>query len=208
MKQFHNSEFLDSKGVYYVNPKEFDKGFIVARAFSPRSHIEYGKEISGWLPEILICEGSKNAPVRIQGSSIVAKNPAKSYVVQFNPWFDEEKEKKMIYTFKNSFKEQADAPKNLRDVNAIFHDTNGYYDNQLRPGEISYSSISNRDLVFHGDKNELEKMVLLTLNNFPVRGFDLKYGEYTANGKSEYKIEIPEIDRTFFVKEISKRVLN
>lgn len=202
MEYLDNPEFVDRMGSY-INAREFKKGFVVARTFSPRGHSENGKKISGWLPDILICEGSKDTPIIVQGGGIIARGPAKSYSIQLNPWFDEETRDKLIYTFKKSFILENES---LKEINAIFHDTKGYYDNLLRPGEISYSSISNRDIVLQGPRRELEEMVLFTLMNFPRRGYDLEYGENTANGKSKYKIEIPEEDKTFFVEEIIKNL--
>jgi hypothetical protein len=189
----------------YVNLREFNGGFVVARAFSPRSHVQKEREISGWLPEILICKAEKDAPVYVKGSSIVAKGPAKSYVVQFNPWFDKEKTHKIIYKFANSFVPDGENKKN---INAVLHDTTGYFDNNsFRPGEISYSSIANRDIVLYGSEKELEDMISSTCINFPIQSYNLEYDEHTANGRSKYQINISEAERKEFVERLSKRLL-
>jgi hypothetical protein len=206
MKEILNERFV--KEGMYVNPLTIDNGLIVARTFSPRGYLnKKGEDESAWLPDIIICEANKNAPVKATGRGIIAKSPAKSYGLQFNPsWNEKERKgKQIIYTFEKAFiPEEKDE---IGDILVQMYNSTKLYDSYIPSGMIIYSGIDNRNITLHGQINDLENMIIITSTNLPKRSYALEFSApCCANSDKKYTIQISNEDLNKFAKIAVKKL--
>ena len=206
MREIPNELFATERT--YNNSIERTRGLVVARTFSIREYInKKGFNDHALLPEIIICEASKDAPIIVSGRGIIAKGPALIYALQFNPIHNEGrgKDEKRVHIFGKAFIPQE--KDEIESIAVIKNNLTGSYDDKNIAGKISCSGIENRDITLHGHANELEMMLSAAVDSFPQKRYDLKTDIRYANGlKKEYKISISNDDMAKFVKSISLNI--
>jgi hypothetical protein len=200
MKEIPNERFVQ-EGMY-VNPLTLKSGILVAKTYSPRGYInKEGGDENAWLPDIILCEASKDAPIEVRGRAIIAKSPANHFELIFTPsWNKKEKNKEgFVYLFKNAF-----IPEEKEGVGNIIvckYDLSGRNDGNIVSGSISYSGVDCRDITLRGKKNELENMLIVAASNFSSKNYALKFSApCCATSDKEYKIEISNEEINKFAK--------
>jgi hypothetical protein len=184
------------------SPVTRTRGLVVARTFTTRRYTnKRGERESACLPEIVLCKATKEAPIRINGKGIIAKGPAPAYILQFNPMWEEKYEKGMevIYRFENAF-----IPEEKEDIGNIAvyrHNLTGLCDNRDIPGQISFTSIKERDTTLCGQDKELEMILGTITDSFPSRLYDIK-NDILVDKNKHYKIKISDEEMEKFVKDI------
>jgi hypothetical protein len=188
------------------NPVIRTRGLVLARTFSTRlyTNIRGEKEVAS-LPEIIICQASKEAPIIISGNGIIAKSPSPAYALQFNPVWGKKYEKGMevIYKFENAFiPEEKD---DTGDIAVYKQKITGRYDEKDIPGEIGFSSIKERDTTLCGQDGELEMILGAITDSFPSKLYDIRHPTLVDKNKY-YKIIISDEEMQKFVKGIACKI--
>jgi hypothetical protein len=196
---------LFSRESAYNNQVIRTRGLVLARIFCPREYTnKRGEKECSVLPEIIICEATKEAPIIISGSGIIAKGPAPAYILQFNPMWGKKYEKgEVMYKFENAFiPEEADEVGNIV---VIKHNLTGRCDEKDIPGEIGFSSIKERDTTLYGQDNELESILRAITDTLPSKLYDIRHPALVDKNKY-YKIKISDEETEKFAQYIARKL--
>ena len=207
MREIPNRLFSEAKGTF-DSPIILPRGLVVARTFTTRSYFNnMGKEEHAVLPEVIVCQGNKKAPVKINGSGIIALSPAPCYSLQFNPSFMIEylNGGEIIYKFEGAFIPEGMSGKGNISVRKF--NLTDLYDKCATPGEIKHTGIDSRDITLRGPMNELEMMLNLAFDSLPKKLYDLT-NDIPIGDKANkyYSIIISNDEMARFSKSVAGKI--